>query len=240
MRQITFVLLVSLLVATTVAARPQAKFGIKAGATMANLSGDGWDTMEELDSSLTIEKKFLMGMAAGLFVEITLGTSGVSLQPEFLYVTKGGKGEVTRADGETYTQKLKNEYIEVPVLIKYNFTSAGIASPFMFAGPVAAFNIASKVQNKDVPQDDPTLGDKDIENAKSLDFGLTIGVGLGLAVGPSGKLTFDLRYTIGLTNVYDDVDAADFDGHKAYLAEADGTALDFKNNDFRFMAGYQF
>lgn len=238
MRKITLVLLVSLLFATTVAAQPQTKFGIKAGATMANMSGDGWDAIEAMDS-VTIEKKSLMGLAGGLFIELPLGTSGVSLQPEFLYVMKGAKGEVTE-DGETYTMKLKNDYLEVPVLIKYNFTSTGSVSPFMFVGPVAAFNIASKVQFQNPPADRADLGDFDIDNAKSLDFGLTIGAGLGLAMGSSGKLTFDLRYTIGLGNAFKDVAEADQEDGKWYMLDDESKALDFKNNDIRLMVGYAF
>jgi len=238
MRQFTLVLLVSLLLVATVTAESQMKFGVKAGVVMANMSGDGWDTIEEFDS-VTIEKKFLMGMAGGLFVEFPLGTSGVSLQPEFLYVMKGSKGETTE-DGETYTMKLKNDYIEVPVLIKYNFTSAGKASPFMFVGPVAAFNIGSKIMVEDPPAEDSTLGDKDVENAKGLDFGLTIGGGLGLAMGQSGKLTFDLRYTIGLANVYEDADDSIDDSGKINLVDEENKALDLKNSDIRLMVGFQF
>jgi len=237
MRSFVLVFLVLLLLAATVSAESQVKFGIKAGATMANMSGDGWDQLAAMDT-VSIDKKSLMGMAAGLFVELPLGTSGVSLQPEILYVTKGTKGEVTD-DGDSYTMKLKNSYIEVPALIKYNFTTAGSAAPFMFVGPVAAFNIASKAQFQDPPADDPDLSDEDIENAKSLDFGLTIGGGLGLAVGP-GKLTFDLRYTVGLTNAFDDIGAGEDDVDKAYVIDADGKALDFKNNDIRLMVGFQF
>jgi hypothetical protein len=237
MRVASVVTLVVLLLAVTASAESQIKFGIKAGAVMANMSGDGWDTVEEMISG-SIEKKSLMGMAGGLFVEYPLGTSGVSLQPEFLYVMKGAKGETTVGD-ITFTRKLKNDYIEVPVLVKYNFTSAGKASPFMFVGPVAAFNIASKIQDKN-PPDDPDFGDFDVENAKSLDFGLTTGGGLGLAMGQSGKLIFDLRYTVGLGKIYDDVTLADLDSDNKYVSEDDGTALDFKNNDFRLMVGFQF
>jgi len=237
MRSFVLTFLVLLLLAATVSAESQVKFGIKAGATMANMSGDGWDQLAEIDT-VSIEKKSLMGMAAGLFVEYPLGASGVSLQPEILYVTKGSKGEVT-VDGTTFTRKLKNDYIEIPVLVKYSFTTAGSASPFMFVGPVAAFNIASKVQDKN-PPDEPGYGDFDIENATSLDLCLTIGAGLGLAMGQSGKLTFDLRYTVSLGDVYTDADEYDMEEDKMYLVEEYGNAPDFKNNDIRFMAGFQF
>lgn len=239
MRIAMLVLLVSLSLVVTGAAQPLVKFGIKGGVTMASMSGDGWDDIEEMDS-VTIEKKFLMGMAGGLFVEFPLGASGLSLQPEFLYVTKGAKAEAT-ANGETYTMKLNNDYIEVPVLVKYTFTSGRSASPFVFAGPVVAVNIASNVQYQDPPPDAEELGDKDVDNAKSLDFGLTIGGGLGLSVGPKGKLTFDVRYTLGLANAFDDVAESDFDANKLYLVDDEtGDALKFKNTDIRFMVGYMF
>jgi hypothetical protein len=237
MRVASVVTLVVLLLAVTASAESQIKFGVKAGAVMANMSGDGWDTIEAMDS-VTVEKKSLMGMAGGLFVEYPLGTSGVSLQPEVLYVMKGAKGETTM-DDVTFTRKLKNDYIEVPVLVKYNFTTAGKAAPFMFVGPVAAFNISSKSEDKN-PPDDPSFGDFDIENAKGFDFGLTIGGGLGLAMGQTGKLTFDLRYTLGLGDVFDDVAVADMQEDKMYVVDDNGTALDFKNNDIRLMVGFQF
>jgi hypothetical protein len=237
MRSFVLVFLVSLLLAATVAAQSPVKFGVKAGVVMANMSGDGWDTIEAMDS-VTVDKKFLMGMAGGLFVEYPLGTSGVSLQPEVLYVMKGAKGETTM-DNLTFTRKLKNDYIEVPVLIKYNFTTSGKAAPFMFVGPVAAFNISSKSQDEN-PPDDPNFGDFDIENAKGFDFGLTIGGGLGLAMGQTGKLTFDLRYTLGLGDVFDDVAVADMQEDKMYVVDDSGTALDFKNSDFRLMVGFEF
>ncbi|MEW5796117.1 MAG: porin family protein [Candidatus Zixiibacteriota bacterium] len=239
MRQIVLLLLVSLLFAVTVSADSQIRFGVKAGATMANMSGDGWDAVEQMET-VTIDKKALFGVAGGLSAEMYIGTSGVSIQPEVLYVTKGAKGETTEADDDTYTVKLKNDYIEVPVLVKYNFTSTGSASPFMFVGPVAAFNIASKYQVENPPADDPNLGDKDIDNAKSLDFGLTIGGGLGLAVGQSGKVTFDLRYTVGLGVVFEDAGALVDGTDKINIVDDEDKALEFKNNDFRLMVGFQF
>jgi len=238
MRIVSIVGIVVLMLAMTASAQSQIKFGVKAGAAMATMSGDGWDDIEVLDS-VSIEKKYKLGLAAGAFVEFPLGTSGVSLQPEFLYVIKGAKAEVTE-EGETYTEKLKNDYLEVPVLIKYNFTTAGSTSPFMFVGPVAAFNIGSEMMVEDPPAADSTLGDFDIDNAKSLDFGLTIGGGLGLAMGQSGKLTFDLRYTIGLGDVFEDADDSVDDSGKINFVDEAGNALDFKNSDIRLMVGFQF
>ena len=240
MKLVSVIGLMLLMAAATVSAQSPVKFGIKAGANMASMTGDGWDTFEAMEDGLAVEKKSRMGLAGGLFVNLSLGTGVVSLQPEFLYVIKGAKADMTM-DGETVTMKLKNTYIEVPVLIKYNFTSAGSASPFMFVGPVATFNAGCQVEYADVPAGaEDFFEDEDVENAKSMDFGVTIGGGLGLAVGPSGKLTFDLRYTMGLGQVFEDVAAAEQDSGKLYLVDDDGKALDFKNSDIRLMAGFQF
>lgn len=237
MRQIISVLFVSLLLAATVAAGPQVKFGAKAGVVMATMTGDGWDKLEEINT-VTIEEKYLVSPVGGVFAEVLLGTSGVSIQPEILYVMKGAKGEITEGS-RTYTLKIKSDYVEVPVLMKYNFTTAGKVFPFLFAGPVAAFNVGAKVQYQDPPEDDPDLGDKDIDNANSVDFGLTIGGGSGLAIGQSGRLTLDLRYTIGLADVFEDTDEAAGSGAVNYVNE-EGKALEFKNSDIRLMVGFQF
>lgn len=228
-----------LMLAVAASAQSQVKCGIKAGANMAKFGGNGWDTLAAEDS-ISVDKKFLMGFAAGVFVELPLGTSGVSLQPELLYVTKGAKGDVTDSTG-TYTMEIKNGYVEVPVLVKYNFTTAGKAKPFMFVGPVAGFKTSSKVTVKNPPAERADLGDKNIDNAKSMDFGLTIGAGLGLGVGAKSMLTFDLRFTTGLTKAFDDVSpSATIDDTKIVLVDENGKALDFKNNDICLMVGYEF
>jgi hypothetical protein len=232
-------MIVVLLLAASAMAQSPIKFGIKGGLTLASLSGDGWDDVEDY-IGVTLDNKSKMGFCGGVFVDLPLGASGVSLQPELLYVMKGAKAETTTNSG-TITLNIKNDYLEVPVLIKYNITAQGNLTPCIFVGPVLAFNMASKIEAEDVSEDLlDDVPDGDIENTKSMDFGLTIGGGFGLAMGPVHKLTFDLRYTVGLSEILDDVAAADFNETLVYIVNDDGSAPAFKNNDIRLMVGFQF
>ena len=160
---------------------------------------------------------------------------------------KGAKADVTNEflTDEGYgslTMKMKQDYIEVPVLIKYNIPTQGSISPNLFVGPYAAINVGSKLEWEDVPAEleGEDVPEGDIENAASIDFGLTFGGGLGFAVGPKGKLTLDVRYTLGMTNIFDDVDEGDYEVNKVYMTDDDDKGLDFKNQDIRIMVGFFF
>jgi hypothetical protein len=236
MRTTISVLFLILLLAFS--ANAKVNFGIKAGPDMAKLSGDGWTDAEQ-GLEAQIDDKFKMGFAFGFVTEMPMGTGGFSLQPEFLYVMKGAKAEFPEHT-ET-TMKMKQDYIEVPVLIKYTVPGEGKMAPCFFAGPFAAFNIGSKVEFEGIPAeaaDDVPNGD--IENAKSVDFGVAFGAGLNMAVGQKGKLTFDLRYTLGLTDIFDDVAADEYEDNKIYMTDDNDAGLAFKNSDIRFMVGFFF
>jgi hypothetical protein len=240
MRLTIFTLFAILLLAITATA--QVNFGIKAGANMAKITGDGWDTIEAFMDT-PIDDKFKFGMAFGLMAEMPLGEGGFAIQPEVLYVMKGAKAEFPEAQAAGYdiTMKVKQDYVEVPVLIKYNVPTEGSISPCLFAGPVVAFNAASKIEADNVPVElADEIPDGDIENNKSVDFGITFGGGVGMVVGETGRLTFDLRYTLGLTEVFDDVGMDEYEMDKIYMADDDGSALDFKNSDIRLMVGFFF
>ncbi|MBP6876070.1 MAG: PorT family protein [Candidatus Eisenbacteria bacterium] len=212
------------------------EFGAKAGLDMATMGGDGWDVMEQASEGWTVDKGYLVGPTGGVFAALPLGEGNLGLQVEIFYVMKGAKGEWT-GQGVSFTEKIKNDYIEIPVLISYVFETGGSARPTVFAGPFAAFSVGSKLQYQNPPESFP--GEVDVENARSVDFGAVLGAGIGFGLG-TGELSFEARYTMGLQNVYEDVDAADRVEGKTYMVEADGSALEFKNSDIRFLVGYRF
>lgn len=223
-------------------AAAQVHFGVKAGANMAKLTGDGWDVAEaELETQ--IDNKFKMGFAFGVAAEMPLGQSGLALQPEVLYVMKGAKAEFPEmvAEGYDITMEIKQDYIEVPVLIKYNVPTQGNLTPNFFAGPVAAFNVASKMEWDNLPAElSGEVEEGDIENVASVDFGVTFGGGIGLATSSGGKFILDVRYTLGLAETFDDVAAEDYEEGKLYFTGEDDSGMEFKNNDIRVMIGFLF
>jgi len=220
-------------------ATAQVNFGIKAGGNMAKLTGDGWDDVEDF-VGVPVDNGFKMGFAFGLMAEFPMGESGFAIQPEVLYVMKGSSADLS-VEGYDITIDLKQDYVEIPVLFKYSIPTEGSVAPSFFAGPVVAFNVASKIEWDGIPAEEAgEVPEGDVENNKSVDFGVTFGGGLGLAVGESGRLTFDLRYTLGMTEIFDDVAENDYEENKIYMTDDNDAGLKFKNSDIRLMVGFFF
>ncbi|MEW6412904.1 MAG: porin family protein [Candidatus Zixiibacteriota bacterium] len=197
MKKLVIVLAVILLTATFAQAT---ELGFKAGLNMANLSGD-------------IENnKTMTTFGGGVFARLSVARQ-FFVKPELLYVMKG-----TQADSDEVEDKLKFEYIEIPVLVGYQFPTPGPVSPSIFAGP--SLGILMSANNEEEGEE------TDISDVvKSTDFGLVFGGGVDVAIGTGGKLTFDGRYTFGLSNLNDDEDF---------------TQYELKNRVFSFYVGYSF
>lgn len=154
--------------------------GFKVGVTMANLTGDIEDT------------KMKIGFAAGGFFTYSFSPT-FAIQPEVLYCMKGAKADTD--EGE----KLKLDYLAIPVMFKYSFPTEGKIAPNIFAGPEVGILLSAKEEDEDIK-----------EYFKSVDFGIGFGAGIDIAM-ESGKLTLDARYTLGLSNIADtDEDESDF------------------------------
>lgn len=169
--------------------------GFKIGVNYADVFGDDVPDMEAL---LGADFKSKFGLCAGGFIQIKLGKVLV-IQPEFLYTMKGSrmKEEIL---GETVKIRFNLSYVEVPVLVKLMIPTPGGVKPSLFVGPAIAFKLGAKLKAE-------ALGDTTEEDLsddmEDTGFGLIIGGGLGF-----GKLTFDVRYSLGLTSIsiYEDED----------------------------------
>jgi Outer membrane protein beta-barrel domain len=175
-------LAVLLLVASGTTASAQG-FGVTAGANFADISGD------DIEGSDVDSRTAFVG---GVFYEHKLGTS-ISIRPELLYSMKGGTN--TLAQDVTW----QNDYIQVPVLLKYSFGS-GATHPFILAGPAIAFNVNCKfTDGSDEASCDDIFGD---DAVSSTDFSGILGLGVQW-----NALDINVRYDLGFTNVLEDVDA---------------------------------
>jgi hypothetical protein len=155
------------------AANAQIQFGIKAGANFSNLTGDDIG-----------DAKTKVGFHGGAFVGVPL-FSTFSLQPEVVYSDQGAKF----SDEET-TAKLNAEYLNIPVLFKYNNPSGFFAQ----TGPQIGFLMSAKIK-----VDGQSVNDKDA--FKSTDFSWAVGIGYLIK---SVNVGIDARYNIGLSNVAKD------------------------------------
>lgn len=155
------------------------KFGFKGGYNLANFGGDVEDN------------KSLSGFHLGGFVEIPVSEK-FAIQPEVLYSAQGVK-----EDGGDNV-KIKNNYINIPVMAKYYATD----KLALEAGPQFGFLVKSDTELGPV-----TVDTKD--QFKSFDFGL----GIGASYFFTENIYAGARYNFGLSNILDDADA--FDDYKA-------------------------
>ncbi|RZJ55926.1 MAG: PorT family protein [Flavobacterium sp.] len=153
----------------------------------------------------------LVGFHVGGFAEIKL-TDKFAIQPELLFSTQGAKIEETFFDeSDEYDTKLN--YLNIPVLAKFYVTEAFSVE----AGPQLGVLLSAKSDGEDV---------KDFY--KSVDFGFNVGAGYNF----TENLSVGLRYTIGLSSVFEtpDMDEELFDV----------SDIDVKNSVFALSVGYKF
>jgi len=187
-------------------------FGIKAGLNLAKWVGDDSEMLVEDGSS---DKKFRTGFSGGVL--LCYQTSEMfALQPEMIYTMKGSKYEGTEM-GMSYDATFTVEYLEIPVLAKI-IISTGETKPYLLAGPALGVLLSSKGE---VEVGGISVSDE-LEDVKSIDFGLILGAGINIDLG-TGTLLFDARYNLGLTSIDDSAD--------------DG---DIKNSVISFNVGYLF
>ncbi|MDH4157876.1 MAG: PorT family protein [candidate division Zixibacteria bacterium] len=148
--------------------------GLKVGVNMADLAGDDAEGWD-----------MKIGFGGGGFITYHF-TPQFAVQPEVLYMMKGAK---TAAD-----LKWKADYIEIPILLKFTPQMQGNLKPAIFAGPAVAMLMSAKLSNG---------GSIDIKDGlKSMDVGIAFGAGAAIQM-ETMTITFDARYTMGMTKFVD-------------------------------------
>lgn len=204
-------LVLVLLFSTSLLAQGITGKGVKLGMNLSTFTGDDAD-LEGVD------KKMRIGFAIGGFITYEINEM-FALQPELYYSTQGAKYEADEVDGALI---FRYNYIQVPILAKFNLSMESNIKPHIFLGPSLGLNLSAKYEYTDELGDAAeAMGiDKkgDVEDVKSTDFGLVFGG--GITVGPA---VIDIRYNLGLTTVDDSVNEDDF-----------------KNSTISIMVGYSF
>jgi hypothetical protein len=169
------VLLLAVLIAAPVKAATTFNFGVKAGASFANVRWSDDDGTE----------KWLVRPTFGAFALVNL-TPRLAIQPEVDYLVMGEWWSFTGGnDVEAFT------YLHIPVLVRYRLMESGKFVPVVFGGPTLGILLSAKEDGEDV---------KDF--FKGTDIGLDLGAGGEFPVGKMKGLV-DLRYHLGLTNNYE-------------------------------------
>lgn len=178
--------------ALTAQAQGAKSFGVLAGVGFANMSGS------DLDGTDAGTKT---GFVGGLYFSMPVGSS-VAIEPEVLYAMKGSHFNAFDID-------FNNDYIEIPVLVKYSFNASG--GPYLLAGPAVGFSISCS-------ESDSTdqISCEDAGLSANTTFGGVVGIGF-----QKKRFGLEARY--------------DFDFSDAIEA-SDGTSIDAKNNVWEILA----
>ncbi len=135
-------------------------------------------------------------------IGITLGASAtIPIQDKFSlrlggnYVQKGAKTEDEGLEG-----KLNADYIELSGLGVFNLTpSESQTSVYMLVGPSVAFNTKCEGSiSGTILSESINIASDCGEETNSFDFGITGGVGAGVAISEQTTFSIDLLYTLGL------------------------------------------
>lgn len=174
-----------LFAAPLVAQSDPVTIGIKAGTNVANASVN---PALPADFSKSPRTGFIGGVSAELKLAEPL-----SLQLETLYTQKGFEVSGTTSAGTRTTATYKFDYVEVPLTLKATLGSGPIR-PYVFAGPNVGFRVAAKAA---VPGGSVDFKDE----TKLTDVALDFGAGIVYQLDAKTALVFDVRYSLGLTNV---------------------------------------
>lgn len=219
-RYATWVAVVAMLVAFSANADAQdlvVKAGVKGGMNFSTLRGDDIDLIEE---TLQIGIDTRLGFAAGGFVSISPHEM-FAIQPEFVVFSQ--KGSSSDIEGVDFHFIL--DYFDVPILAKVMVPNESTVTPNFFVGPALSFNLRSKLKAESGGDSAEIDLDEAGLDTKAVDFGFVFGGGLDIGTGMS-TLTFDVRYTLGLSKVWE--------------VEGFAEEVDARNGSLSLMVGYSF
>jgi hypothetical protein len=115
----------------------------------------------------------------------------LALHIEGLFTQKGNR---LVNDEAGIDSKLTVDYLEIPVLVRFDVASAPPAGLRVHAGPTFGFKLHRKETGFDTP-----LPEVDQINIKRADMGIAFGAEI-----EHKRLTAGARYTLGLANIFDD------------------------------------
>lgn len=167
------------------------RFGIKAGASWATLSGQ-----LPIPGVGTFGFDGDFGFAAGISFEVPLSRK-VSIQPEMLIVRKHAEIDL-KDSGFAGSEKLSANYLEIPLLLKW-YPGSRRGTIFSLQGGLAlGLRMDARRESRG---EDGTIEDVEAETlVRATDWGMVLGAGVEFHEF-IWALTIDLRYNHGLSDI---------------------------------------
>lgn len=175
----------------TIGAAAQPSFGGRAGLAVANINGlPGADTQ--------VAESPRLGPTVAAFARVPVA-SGFDIQPEVGYVPRGVRRELDPAvltrGGSPVAEVVRVSYVDVAALGRIRLPGGPSADAGVVLGPALSRKVGEDVTSEYADGSEVALAGDFLTNT---DVGLVIGVDVG-----SGPFLVDVRYTFGLTNVYE-------------------------------------
>ena len=188
----------------------------------------GYQTTKLSIDENVIKSDFKGNMAFGVFARLTI--KNFVVQPELLYYKSGKMFEVSALGDDwgmgnlipnpTFTINQSN--LALPIMLGYQFIDIPIIKMRANVGPVFYFAVGKAqyaMNGEDIPLP--------VENAtENMTMGAALNLGLDI-----WKLTLDINYSLGLTDVMDD--EFEFAGYEVDLGD------DTKQNIFTVTLGFK-
>jgi hypothetical protein len=169
----------------------QIEFGVKAGINVSEMSADRFAPVNIGGNRQYIRNFPRKGINAGVMLSIPL-TKRWSLQPEAVFSEQGATGKPQSQYLVSATQAYQYNWLNFPVLLKYTWKTGFFAETGPQVGLLLNAEIAQTVVGANY------ISYYNVNNQyKSIDLGWTVGVGYMSPI----NLGFDLRYTLGLSNI---------------------------------------
>lgn len=169
--------------------------GIKIGMNSSNVDVHGEDAPG-------IDWESQNHLAIGGFINIDINEF-ISFRPEIFYLRKGSEYSGTIL-GTNFREEFNGDYLEMPILTNLKVPTSRYLSLGIFGGPYFALKLSAK--RKFIVAG--SLDEEDFKEIREQDLGLTFGGGLEYNFG-LGIITLDIRYSLGLTNVYEPSESED-------------------------------
>ena len=203
-----------------------AQVSIRGGINLASMSANATDkTYKEY------KNQSIIGYQAALVMPIKL-TDNVAIQPEIVFIQKGGKSQYIADDNNKLISSFTSNYVEIPVSLKLglgNNSGDGVGF-YLLGGPYAGIALNGKYTNEltvggATSKSTRTVDYSDDSNQeKRLDWGVNLGAGVSF-----GKIYLDARYNLGINNLLDN-DASNTNDNSPYR----------RNRGIGFTLGFHF
>jgi len=196
-------LLAGVLAITFLIPQAQAQVAIKAGVNFASISESS-----RLEGYESLKNNSVAGFQAGLSFD--LGLSKVfTIQPELLYIQKGGKSTYVFNEDNKIVSRLYYNYVEVPVLAKLKFYKEDGGGFYILGGPFVGLAISGKTKTSTTLLGNTTTSENDFnfdndneaDRQRRTDWGVSFGGGVKF-----GHVFLDARYNLGINNLLDSDD----------------------------------